>query len=567
MSEVRWQIQEADEARVAELSRTLSLPVSVARALWLRGQAEPELARRFLARSLRDLTHPLALSGMREACDRIVRARENGEGVLIHGDFDADGVTSSAILTLFLRDLGLRAEAFIPNRLIEGHGVSLRALERAKAADFKLMITCDCGSSNAKEIALFAAAGVDTIVTDHHFVGDSKETGAILVNPRGDEDSGHEGLAGVGVAFMLMTALRTVLRDRGAFAARAEPNLRDYLDIVALGTVADMAPLSGQNRILVAEGLKQLSRSTRPAIVAMKDEAGLAAKSIGTEEIGFRLAPKINAACRLGHGEEALALLTTADLSEARRLARQLEAWNTERKALQERMVQIAFSQAMEQAERGAPCIVVSSSDFHSGVIGLVAQKLAETFFRPVFLFAVEGDVARASARSRRGVDLHRVLEACADLLIQFGGHAEAGGCVAKTADLPELRRRLVEAAGAQMGAGVKTLLIDASLRLDEVDETYFAALTQLSPFGMGNPTPVFTSVAKVAGPMRQVGQGHAKATLMASDGRPFDAIGFGLWEKASSLGKDVEVAFSLEENIWQGRRSIQLNLKDIRGV
>ena len=513
---------------------------------------------------MRDLSHPLGLPGMQEAALRVEQALKNGEGILVHGDFDADGVTSTAILTLFLRDLGARVEPFIPNRLVEGHGVSMRALETARASGATLMITCDCGSSNAKEIESFFKEGIETIVTDHHFVGDSKDTHAIVVNPKAQEEGEHEGLAGGGVAFMLMAAGRAHLREKGFFESKPEPNLRDYLDVVALGTVADMAPLMGQNRILVSEGLAQLARSTRPAIIAMKDEAGLTGRSIGTDEIGFRLAPKINAACRLGHADEALSLLTSASLDGARKLAKNLEAWNTERKGLQERMVQVAFSQAVEQAERGSPCIVISSSDFHSGVIGLVAQKLAETFFRPVFLFSVEGEFARASARSRRGVDLHRVLVDCSDLMVQFGGHAEAGGCLAKTSDLPKLKERIVEAVSRQAKDPVRTLVIDAEVRLEEIDDAYWERLRRLAPFGMGNPTPIFSASARPAGPPRQVGQGHVKATLTASDGRPFDAIGFGLWEKAQGLGEVWRIAFSLEENHWQGRVSIQLNLKDI---
>lgn len=561
----RWSLHEADEQEVERISRETSLPYVIARVLYLRGIRSNELIQKFLKRSIHDLTHPLELSGMREASLRIALAIENKEGILIHGDFDADGITSTAILYLFLKSLDCQVHSYIPNRLYEGHGVSMKALSLAKEKDLKLMITCDCGSSNAKEIELFFQEGVETIVTDHHHVGDSSTTKAIIVNPRYAEDSGHEGLAGVGVAFMLMTCVRATLRDRGFFKTRTEPNLKEYLDIVALGTVADMAPLMGQNRILVSEGLQQLVASRRPGILAMKNRTGLKDSSVLTEDIGFKLAPRINAAARLGHAEDALALLVSTDPQKADRLANQLEAWNTERKALQEKMLHICLSQAEAQVKQGLSCIVISSAEFHSGISGLVAQKLAEIFYLPVFLFAVEGELSRASARSRSGVDLHHVLDECADLLLQYGGHEEAGGCSMLTKNLPDFRSR-VETVVSQLNRRARSLSVDAEISLDHVDELFLKKLHQLRPFGMGNPEPLFMARGEIAGAVKKVGDKHLKATVVARDGRPFGTIGFGLWnETTSMLANEVDMVFSLEENVWQGRRSIQLNLKAIR--
>lgn len=562
-----WSVHEADEGHVEKIAKEYDLPVAIAKVLYLRGIRSDVSIKRFLSRSIQDMTHPFQLSGMREAATRIAEAIEQGQGILIHGDFDADGITSTAVLYLFLRDLQANVHFYIPNRLYEGHGVSMKALDLSKEKNVRLMITCDCGSSNAKEIESFFQQGVETIITDHHYVGDSTSTNAIIVNPRAAEDSGHEGLAGVGVAFMVITAVRAVLRERGFFQARKEPNLREYLDIVALGTVADMAPLLGQNRILVSEGLNQLVASRRPGVMAMKSMTGLKDTSVLTEDIGFKLAPRINAAARLGHADEALQLLISNDSQKAHRLANQLEGWNTERKAIQEKMLRICVSQAEVQAKEGKSCIVISSAEFHSGISGLVAQKLAELFYLPVFLFAIEGELAKASARSRSGVDLHFVLDECSELFLQYGGHEEAGGCTMPTKNLPQFRTK-VEEVISRLNRRNRTLVVDAELSLELVDESFLKNLFQLRPFGMGNPQPLFAAKGEIAGMVKKVGENHMKATIVARDGRPFDTIGFGLWnDTTSALRSHVDVVFTLEENLWQGRKTTQLNLRSIRSA
>lgn len=560
----RWLIQEADETKVENLAQQIGLPVSIVRVLFLRGFSTEVDIKSFLHSSLAGLQSPFELSGMMAAAERIAKAIENRESILIHGDFDADGISSTALLVLFFKELGVNVYEYIPNRLYEGHGISKNALEIAKSKKVTLMITCDCGSSNGAEIELFLSHGVETIITDHHHVGDSDLSSAIIVNPRHDDSTGHEGLAGVGVAFMLALATRSVLRKQGYFNAFAEPNLKVYLDIVALGTVADLAPLRGQNRILVSEGLKQISISKRPGIVSMKKLLGLAENTVDTQVIGFKMAPKINAAARLGYADQALEWFLSNDLNESHRLTARLIDFNEERQKVQEKMMYIAMPQAEEQIMQKHSCIIISSAEFHSGVAGLVAQKLAEQYVCPVFIFSVEGLVSKASARSRGGRSIFEILKGCEDVLIQFGGHDEAGGCSLHTSNL-ELFKRKAREVVSMMAPVEKSLKVDAILPLSELDEVYFSSLKKLQPFGMGNPQPTFMTRATIAGPLKRVGSNHLKATFMGDDGRPFEGIGFGLWnDQTSSIANEAEIVFSVEENIWQGRRSLQLFLKDI---
>ncbi len=567
----RWRIAKADEEAVQRLARELRISDTIARLLVLRGFATQEDAGRFLRKSMQDLRGPFELSGMDRAAERVTRALLSSEKILIHGDFDADGITATALLTLFLRDLGADVVPFLPNRLVEGHGISPNALEVAVRESVRLLITCDCGISSVREVTELQKLGIETIVTDHHVIPAETPAGSILVNPKfSGEAHSQEDLSGVGVAFMLAVAVRSRLRDQGFFAQRPEPNLKDYLDIVALGTLADMAPVRGQNRILVAHGLERIVTSRRPGLAAMRETAGLGeALTIHADDVGFRLAPRINAAARLGHAGEALELLLTPDLSKAGDLAQSMEKWNSERKTMQERMTRVARAEAERQVGEGRRALVVSSPDFHVGVIGLVAQKLTELYARPAFVFAVGRDTSRGSGRSHGGVDLLAALEECGDTFLAFGGHREAGGGTVETRRLAEFERKFELAVARQAANAVQEVLIDAELNLRQLNEEILCSLEQLRPFGVGNPEPLFLSRARVVGGAREVGKGHLKVGLSDPEGgSTFSAVGFGLWKPVHEKMKGVyEVAYTPEFNVWNGRKGIQLRLRGVKSV
>jgi single-stranded-DNA-specific exonuclease len=567
----RWRIADADEERVAGLSRELSIHAVLARLLVLRGFGTVDAAERFLKKSMADLRGPFELAGMDRAADRVSRALLESEKILVHGDFDADGITATALLTVFLRGLGGDVEPFVPDRLVEGHGISSNAIQKAVSGNVRLVITCDCGISSGKEISELARHGIETIVTDHHSIPEEIPAGAILVNPKlGGEGDAQEDLSGVGVAFMLAVAVRSRLRDRGFFEGRAEPNLKEYLDIVALGTLADMAPVRGQNRILVAHGLDRLAVSSRPGLAAMRETSGLGdAIEIHADDVGFRLAPRINAAARLGHATEALELLVTDDPARAAALAGSMEEWNSERKALQERMVRIASVDAERQVREGRRSIVVSDPTFHVGVIGLVAQKLASLYLRPAFVFAVQGEISRGSGRSKGGIDLMAAMEMCGEFFIGFGGHREAGGGTVETQRLAEFGRRFELAVASQGADAVHEVLIDAELKLTQLNEEILCSLEQLRPYGVGNREPLMFSRARVSGRAREVGKGHLRAAFSdPSGGGAFSAVGFGLWKPAHAELKGLcEIAYTPEFNVWNGRKGIQLRLCGIQGV
>lgn len=566
---VPWRFVEADERTVAELTQTLVLPEALARVLVARGMTDPPSAEKFLRKSMNDLLSPFELEGVSEAASRLAEAVRKNETILVHGDFDADGITATAVLTLFLRDLKAHVTPFVPNRLVEGHGISPRAVELAREKGATLFVTCDCGTSSKSEIEKLRWMGIETIVTDHHR---SEETGlpALVVNPkRSSSRTMCDDLSGAGVAFMLVTALRARLREGGFFGERPEPNLKEVLDIVALGTIADMAPLVGQNRILVSKGLEQLTVSKRPGILAMRMSAGLSeALSIGAEDVGFRLAPRINAAARLGHADEALNLLLETDLGKAEEIAQRMEIWNIERKSLQAQMTRLASIDAERQLTAGEPVVFAASEEFHPGVIGLVAQKLAESYRIPSFVFAMEGERARGSARSRFGTDLMAAMESCRDLLISFGGHQEAGGCTIERKNLSEFQKRFRAATARQGIAATRELLIDASLNLGQLNERFLSSFNRLRPFGVGNPEPVFATKARVVGVPKEMGKDHVRVTLADEEGPTYGAVGFGMWRALGGVLKgDVEVAYTPEENEWNGRRELRIRLRSARRV
>lgn len=561
---MHWKLREIDSAKVQIVTDHFGFLRPISEILVGRKYDTPEKITKFTTISLENLSSPLAMFGMADAAERLYQAIKNDQNVLIHGDFDADGITSSALLTLFLREIGARVETFIPNRLEEGHGLSQKFIDMAKEKKINLVITCDCGSSNEKEINELKKNGIDTIVTDHHHIANPIPA-AIVVNPKHDHDEEQpEELSGVGVVFMLLMALRKKLRDENYFTDRPEPNLKKYLDIVALGTIADMAPLIGQNRILVIKGLEELQKTTRPGLLAMKEKSGISStQQLNSFDVGFKLAPRINAAARLGFAMEAFEIMVSDHPLTAADLSTKMETWNGQRKKIQTKMVEQCQKELARQINQNE-ILVFASQDFHPGLIGLAAQKICSDTGKPSFVFRIEGETAKGSARCRPPFHLVEIMDSVKDLLQEYGGHTEAGGCKLPTKHLQEFTRRVQETAQKQKGdAPVIEKWVDVFVKLDEVNENLLKQLYQLGPFGIGNPEPLFLTHAMVVGMPKQVGQGHLSATLRSPQGKNFSAIAFGKWEgwKEQFMG-EIAVYFHLQENVWNGRSSLSLQIQ-----
>jgi len=582
---MRWQLGEGTGRDAvqqgARLASVLGIPAPVGRVLWARGYREPAQAERFLEPRLEYLPNPFELKGIEAAVSRLQRALAQGERVCVYGDYDVDGVTSTALLVSVLRKLGGNVEFYVPHRLVEGYGLNVRALEKLAARGTRLVVSADCGVTAVAEIDAAARLGLDVVVIDHHTASQDLPRALAILNPHqpGCTFPGRE-LAAVGVAFHLLLALRKRLREAGWFASRPEPNLREVLDLVALGTIADVVPLTGPNRVLVHFGLQELARGARIGVLALKSVAQLAGE-VTAGDVGFKLGPRINAAGRLDDASVGVRLLLSEDPREARALAEQLDRANAERQDLQVRIA----SEAIAHAEKLGPpearrTLVVSSSGWHVGVVGIVAARLVERFHRPALVIAEEGGVAKGSGRSVEGFHLYDALARCAHHLTKFGGHKHAAGVTLDTGRISEFAEAL-EAEGrealdpAQLSARLR---IDAELHPREVRMELASQLRRLAPFGAGNPEPVFFCRELAAHEVRLLpdkkgtGPGHLKLRLgevatRVSEGESIalEAIGFNLGGTVPAVGTRLDAAFQLAVDTWNGSERLQLKVKDLR--
>src|SRR5437763_6980851 len=519
---MRWSPGEAATAAGAEqgsrLAAELGLLPAMGRALWARGVRDAEAAHRFLEPRLEELPDPFGLKGIDAAVARVQRALETREAVCVYGDYDVDGVTSTALLVSVLRKLAAcapgggapaRIDYYVPNRLIEGYGLNLAAMKRLATRGTRLVVSADCGVTAVAEIDGAAQLGLDVVVIDHHTSAQTAEAlprAVAILNPHqpGCAFPGRE-LAAVGVAFHLLLALRRRLREAGWFSGRAEPNLREHLDLVALGTIADVVPLTGPNRVLVHHGLRELARGARAGVLALKSVAQIAGE-VSAGDVGFRLGPRINAAGRLDDASVGVRLLLTEDLREARSLADQLDKANTERQELQARIA----AEAIEMATKlGTPeqrrCLVVSSPGWHAGVVGIVASRLVEKFHRPALVLAEDGTTAKGSGRSVEGFHLYDALARCGRFLTRFGGHKHAAGMQLPTSGIGEFADAIETEARAKLDPALLSprLRIDAELQPADIGLRLAEQVRRLAPFGAGNPEPVFVCSELTASEVR----------------------------------------------------------------
>jgi len=507
---------------------------------------------------------------MQKAVDRVVLALENGEDICVHGDYDVDGCTSTALLVEFLASVGGNVRWYAPHRERDGYGIQPATMLRLAEEGAKLVITCDNGSSAHEAIAAGNEAGVDTVVCDHHKLPPELPAAAAILNPQQDgENNPYLELAAVGVAFMLAIAVRARLRGDGRFATQPEPDLRRYLDIVALGTVADVAPLRGVNRLLVRSGLKVLAARERPGLRALLSASGIRdEEQITASHLGFRLGPRINAAGRLDEAARAVELLLSTDLAQAQDQAQRLDACNSRRQEVQRETFHDVLRQAQQDGDfMDRQGLVLWSREWHPGVVGIVASKVAQHFHRPAVVVAVRDGVGTGSGRAIKGLDLFQILARQSHLLERFGGHRAAAGLTIREDQLPALRDAFAEAAFSdcdpQLWNG--TVSVDAEIGLDEISWELHRSIRCLEPFGVGNPEPVFLCRGVHALGVRTLSKEGLRMTLSQGDAPRQEAVGFGLGVEPEDLDGPIDVLCSLQENTWAGRTSLQLFLKGIR--
>ncbi|KXJ99514.1 MAG: single-stranded-DNA-specific exonuclease RecJ [Acidobacteria bacterium OLB17] len=564
MAQKKWTIRKHDHERVRSFARELDVQPVIAALLVARGYDTYAKAETFLRPSLSALHDPYLLKGMRQAVERIRRAVREHEKILIWGDYDVDGTTGTVLLRRALRHLGAEAEYHVPNRFTEGYGVNIPALEAAVGDGVSLVITVDCGIRSFEPLEWAAVNSLDVIVTDHHLSDEVRGNppAVAVVNPNQPGcEYPDKSLAGVGVAFKLADAL---LREEGL-----EHEIPNFLKIAAIGTVADVMDLTGENRAIVALGLQDLVLTDNCGLRALMEAANCTAEMTSLH-IGFRIGPRINAAGRMDVAKHVIELLEAEDFVKARQLAALLDSRNRERQQTQQRITELAFAEA---AEHGASnFVVVAGEGWHRGVIGLAASRIAEKLYRPTIVLSVEDGIAQGSARSIPGFHLLNALEAVEDLFEQFGGHRAAAGMKLQAERIPELRRRLSEYAGSTLSAEdlVPELEIDAVLLPETIDFRLLEALSALEPFGQGNPRPIFVTKGLT---LRQdpfvMKEKHLKLHLESDSGRQLEAV---WWDgvdrsKGRTLrrGSRIELAYVLEINSWQGNRKIQLVVEDFR--
>jgi single-stranded-DNA-specific exonuclease len=560
MRPVGWEAISVDEVRAGALAAELKIRPLTARILLGRGIAETTVATKFLSPRLADLRPPEGLVDLDKALDRIIAALQAGETIGVFGDYDVDGVTTAAVLATALRAFGAKVVPRCASR-DAGYGLGPADVARFAADGCRVLLTGDCGTSDHEALRACREEGIDAIVIDHHQIPEGETTAFALINPRRPDDAfPFKGLASCGLAFYLAAALRSRLRDRQpAF----DP--RDLLDLVALGTIADVVPLVDENRILVSHGLRTLTARKRPGVDALATVAELeggSSRPLTAHDVAFRLAPRLNAAGRLGEAQLALDLLLAPDAAAGARLAAELDDRNVERQRIQE-LVWVEAQAAAAEHEL-SPAIVVGGDGWHPGVVGIVAARLVDKFARPSVVVGFRDGEGRGSARTVPGYDLFAALSGSAAHLVRFGGHAAAAGMSVTTENLDAFRRAFTAAIAAQAtGRAAGPLRVDAVADLGELDVPFAEELARLAPFGAANAEPVFALRGLTAHATRQVGQGHLQLTL-GSGGAFADAIAFGMADRDPGTGAAIDLLATTELDTFRGARRARLKVRQI---
>ncbi|HZV12217.1 MAG TPA: single-stranded-DNA-specific exonuclease RecJ [Candidatus Kapabacteria bacterium] len=572
--EYRWRISDQpDEHAVQELARSLNQPDSIARILVSRGISRYEDAKQFFRPSLSDLHDPFMMRDMVRAVERVMEAIKSGAHIRVYGDYDVDGTTSTSMLFLFLKEAEANVSYYIPDRFTEGYGLSIAGVDAAHRAGVKLLITVDCGTTAVTQVAHARTLGMDVIVCDHHEPDKEIPATTALLNPiQPGCDYPFKYLSGCGVAFKLMQGLAQKLGIE-------EDRVLHYLDFVAVAAAADIVSLVGENRILVTYGLQLLNGDTRPGFRALLDVAGIEHGKVQTSTVVFGIAPRINAAGRIGDAVRAVRLLICDEPGEAYTLAQELETDNRSRRALDEETFGIAQRLIEETLDRGNDrVIVLHHGEWHPGVIGIVASRVVEKYYLPaVMLTTVEG-AAKGSARSIPGFDIHSALRRCESMMINFGGHKYAAGLSLAPENVPAFRKALNEVAREMITPEmlIPEISADTTVNVQEINTEFVNTLKQFAPYGPQNMKPVFyVSGAEIVGTPRIVGNNHLKFRVRQMNGNiptsqktVVDAIGFGLGAKYPLLKngrREFELLAAVEENTYLGKTSPQFLIKDLR--
>jgi len=567
VDKIEWHISKEDKKLQSELSKGLNISPILAQLLINRETKEVPSARKFLKADLKDLRDPYIFQDMEKAVEKILRAINNNERILIYGDYDVDGLTSVALLFTILRKFTTNLYYYIPNRFQEGYGLNEEAIDILFKNNIKLIITVDCGINSISEIEKANNYSINVIVTDHHQPQKSLPSALAIINPKCDTNYPFKELAGVGVSFKVAQALYSKLKKN-------QDDLWSLLDYVALGSIADSVPFIDENRILIKYGLRALNQTNKEGLKALIMESGVNYGNLGTKEVNFALAPRINAAGRLGDPKLALELLLTDSEYKAKYLSQKLSEINKRRREIGDNILKEARKFASIQVkEEDNKVLVLESENWNQGVIGIIASRLVDEFNRPAIIISKKNGIAKGSGRSIKGFHLYNVLESCQDILINFGGHELAAGITMESNKIPEFKLRINEISQNFIKEDDLSpeLKIDTQISLSDINFGLIKDISVLEPFGIGNPQPVFCSYKNIISDWRLVGgkREHLKIKIKGEN-RTLEGIGF----KLSKIGKQifsenkvVDLAFNIELNKWNGTENLQLNIKDIKTI
>jgi single-stranded-DNA-specific exonuclease len=565
----KWKLNKAGDKDTENiLSKEFGIHPIISQILVNRGIRDIEAARRYLYPSLNDLHSPFLMKDMKKGVSRLLKAIHDKEEIMIYGDYDADGITSVVILYKFIKEITPHVNYYIPDRIQEGYGLKIPAIDKFKSNNVKLLITVDCGISDVEQIAHAQSIGIDTIVLDHHEISGALPQAVAAINPnREDCPFPFKGLAGVGIAYNFLIALRGSLNREGFWKDGSHPNLKEYLDIVALGTIGDMAPLVDENRIFAKIGLGLITESQRPGIKALKEVSGVDNQTIDSFKASFSLIPRINAAGRIASPIDAVKLLLTGDMAEARILADKLDSYNRhrqlmEKKILSEILENIGNNNIIEKMN----AFVFASDKWHPGVIGIVASRLVELFNRPAFVISLNNGIGKGSGRSVSDFNIYKGIQQCASLLLSYGGHFHAAGISIKEENIDEFAVLLDEITknSSQFAQQISQTVIDSECQISDISLNLIEQFDILAPFGSRNPEPLLhLRNIQVSSPMI-VGNSHLKMCVN-SNGTSFDSIWFNMGKHLTALnGANVDIVFTPQINNWNGSPNIQLKMKDV---
>ncbi len=561
---MRWTLKpKPDPITVNSLADRLGVGVPVAKLLVQRGITSFEEAKKFFRPDLKSLHDPFLMKDMEKAVERIEEAMENEENIMVYGDYDVDGTTSVALMSSFLKFRYPNVTTYIPDRYAEGYGVSYQGIDYAEDNDISLIIALDCGIKAIEKVAYAKEKGIDFIICDHHRPGSEIPDAVAVLDPKRDDCSyPYDELCGCGVGFKLIQAITQKNNE-------PEETLLPYLDLVATAIGADIVPITGENRILAYHGLHVINVAPRRGISSLLGER----KNVSITDVVFIVAPRINAAGRMKHGLHAVNLLTEEDEAISKKYAEEIEAYNSDRRSADKTITEEAKLQIIELKEEERLTTVVYDENWHKGVIGIVASRLTETWYRPTIVFTKSGERLAASARSVKGFDVYEALEGCKEHIEQFGGHKYAAGLTLLESEYLNFKQKFEEVVSETIDRNLLTpeISIDEELELKDITPKFYRILKQFAPFGPGNMSPVFISRGLTdTGYGKCVGEDktHLKCQVKQDDSKAvFDVIGFNLGDKLDLIkeGKKFDAVYSLDENTWNGNTKIQLKLKDIR--